>query len=146
MLRFSKWSFIVILQFFLIIMAVWNIKQTIMKDCNFQSWLLENEQGRTRGWGGWGGGVGGITTRESWANLLFECPLESLATFSDGFNFKIRRDSFNFRWYLLAVFPTNEKQDVSAVWQWQWQCFLMTVALFSVYFKLFSLNIDFLRC
>ena len=34
----SKWSFIVILQFFLlIIMAVWNIKQTIMKDYNIQS-------------------------------------------------------------------------------------------------------------
>ena len=33
MVRFSKWSVIVILQFFLlIIMAVWNIKQTIMKD------------------------------------------------------------------------------------------------------------------
>ena len=32
MLRFSKWSFKVILQFFiLIIMTVWNIKQTIMK-------------------------------------------------------------------------------------------------------------------
>ena len=43
MLRFSKWSFIVIFQFFLlIIMAVWNIKQTIMKDYNVQScqsWL-----------------------------------------------------------------------------------------------------------
>ena len=38
MLRFSKWSFIVILQFFLlIIMAAWNIKQTIMKDYNIQS-------------------------------------------------------------------------------------------------------------
>ena len=38
MLRFSKWSLIVILQFFLlIIMAVWNIKQTIMKDYNIQS-------------------------------------------------------------------------------------------------------------
>ena len=36
--RFSKWSFIVILQFFLLtIMAVWNIKQTIMKDYNIQS-------------------------------------------------------------------------------------------------------------
>ena len=31
----SKWSLIVIIQFFLlIIMAVWNIKQTIMKDNN----------------------------------------------------------------------------------------------------------------
>ena len=43
MLRFSKWSFIVILQFFLlIIMAVWNIKQTIMKDYNIQScqWMV----------------------------------------------------------------------------------------------------------
>ena len=38
MLRFSKWSFIVILQFFLlIIMVAWNIKQTIMKDYNVQS-------------------------------------------------------------------------------------------------------------
>ena len=38
LLRFSKWSFIVILQFFLlIIMTVWNIKQTIMKDYNIQS-------------------------------------------------------------------------------------------------------------
>ena len=38
MLRFSKWSFIFILQFFpLIIMAVWNIKQTIMKNYNIQS-------------------------------------------------------------------------------------------------------------
>ena len=37
-LAFSKWSFIVILQFFLlIIMAVWNIKQTIMKNNNVQS-------------------------------------------------------------------------------------------------------------
>ena len=37
-LRFSKWIFKVILQFFLlIIMAVWNIKQTIMKDYNVQS-------------------------------------------------------------------------------------------------------------
>ena len=35
-LRFSKWSFIVILQFFLL-MAVLNIKQTIMKDYNIQS-------------------------------------------------------------------------------------------------------------
>ena len=35
MLTFSKWSFIVILQFLLfIIMAVWNIKQPIMKDYN----------------------------------------------------------------------------------------------------------------
>ena len=35
MVRFSKWSFIVILPFFLlIIMAVLNIKQTIMKDYN----------------------------------------------------------------------------------------------------------------
>ena len=44
-LRFSKWSFIVILQFFLlIIMAVWNIKQTIMKDYNIQScqWMASN--------------------------------------------------------------------------------------------------------
>ena len=38
MFRFSKWSFIVTLQFFLlIIMAVWNIKQIIMKDYNIQS-------------------------------------------------------------------------------------------------------------
>ena len=38
MLWFSKWSFMVILQFFLlIVMAVWNIKQTIMKDYNIQS-------------------------------------------------------------------------------------------------------------
>ena len=38
MLRFSKWSFAVILQFFLlIIMAVRNIEQTIMKDYNVQS-------------------------------------------------------------------------------------------------------------
>ena len=38
MLRFSKWSSIIILQFFiLIIMAVWNIKQSIMKDDNIQS-------------------------------------------------------------------------------------------------------------
>ena len=38
MLRFSKWSFIVILRFFLlIVMAVWNIKQTIIKDYNIQS-------------------------------------------------------------------------------------------------------------
>ena len=45
MLRFSKWSFIVILQFFLlVIMAVWNIKQTIMKDYNIQScqWIACN--------------------------------------------------------------------------------------------------------
>ena len=40
MLRFSKWSFVVILQFFLlIIMSVQNIKQTITKDYNIQSWL-----------------------------------------------------------------------------------------------------------
>ena len=41
-LRFSKWSFIVILQFLLlIIMAVWNIKKAIMKDYKIQScqWL-----------------------------------------------------------------------------------------------------------
>ena len=38
MLRSSKWSFKVILQFFLlIIMAVWNITQTIMKDCPFNA-------------------------------------------------------------------------------------------------------------
>ena len=38
MLKFSKGSFIVILQFFLlIIMAVWSFKQTIMKDYNIQS-------------------------------------------------------------------------------------------------------------
>ena len=38
MLRFSKWNCIVILKFFQwIIMAVWNIKQTIMKDYNIQS-------------------------------------------------------------------------------------------------------------
>ena len=36
----------------------------------------------------------------------------------------IRKDSFNFRWYLLAAFPTNEKQDVSPVWP-----------SFSIYFK-----------
>ena len=30
------------------------------------------------------------------------------------------RDSFNFRWYILAALPTNEKQDVSVVWQWLW--------------------------
>ena len=37
-LRFPKWSFIVILHFFLlIIIAVSNIKQTIMKDYNIQS-------------------------------------------------------------------------------------------------------------
>ena len=45
MLRFSKWSFMVILQFFLlIIMTVWNIKQTIMKDYNIQScqWMASN--------------------------------------------------------------------------------------------------------
>ena len=43
MLRFSKWSFTVIFQFFLlIIMAVWNIKQIIMKDYNIQScqWMV----------------------------------------------------------------------------------------------------------
>ena len=39
MLRFSKWSFIAIFQFFLlIIMPIWNIKQTIMKDYNIQSY------------------------------------------------------------------------------------------------------------
>ena len=38
MQRFSKWSFIVVLQFFLlIIMTVSNIKQTIMKGYNIQS-------------------------------------------------------------------------------------------------------------
>ena len=38
LMRFSKWFFIAILQFvLLIIMAVWNIKQTIMKDYNIQS-------------------------------------------------------------------------------------------------------------
>ena len=37
-LRFSKWSFTVILQFFLLlIMAVWNIKQTILTDYNIPS-------------------------------------------------------------------------------------------------------------
>ena len=43
MLRFSKWSFIVILLFFLlIIMAARNIKQTIKKDYNIQScqWMV----------------------------------------------------------------------------------------------------------
>ena len=43
MLRFSKSSFIVILQLFLlIIMAVWNIKQSIMKEDNIQSchWMV----------------------------------------------------------------------------------------------------------
>ena len=42
-MRFSKWRFIVILQFFLlIIMAVWIIKQTIKKDYNIQScqWMV----------------------------------------------------------------------------------------------------------
>ena len=45
MQRFSKWSFIVILQFFLlIIMTVSNIKQTIMKVYNIQScqWMACN--------------------------------------------------------------------------------------------------------
>ena len=38
MVRFSKLSFIVILQFFLLIItAVWNIKQTIMKDYKIRS-------------------------------------------------------------------------------------------------------------
>ena len=38
MLRFSKWPFILILQFFLLtIMTVWNVKQTVMKDYNIQS-------------------------------------------------------------------------------------------------------------
>ena len=38
MLIFSKWSLIVILQvFLLIIIAVWNFKQTIMKEYNIQS-------------------------------------------------------------------------------------------------------------
>ena len=38
MLRFSKWNVIAILQFFLlIIMAVWNIRQTIIKDYNIFS-------------------------------------------------------------------------------------------------------------
>ena len=41
MLRFSKWSFLVILQFFLlIIMTVWNIKQTIVKNCNIQKFVI----------------------------------------------------------------------------------------------------------
>ena len=45
MLRFPKWSFIIIFQFFLlVIMAVWNIKQTTMKDYNIQScqWMVCN--------------------------------------------------------------------------------------------------------
>ena len=45
MLRFPKWSFIIIFQFFLlVIMAVWNIKQTTMKDYNTQScqWMVCN--------------------------------------------------------------------------------------------------------
>ena len=38
MLRFSKWSSVVTLQLFLlIIITVWDIKQTIMKDYNIQS-------------------------------------------------------------------------------------------------------------
>ena len=44
-LRFSKWGFIVILQFFLlIIVAVKNIKQTIIKDYNTQScqWMARD--------------------------------------------------------------------------------------------------------
>ena len=38
MLRFSKLSFIVILEFLLLIMkTVWNIKETVMKDYNIES-------------------------------------------------------------------------------------------------------------
>ena len=113
LLRFSKWSYIVILQFFLlIIMAVWIIKQIIMKDYNIQScqWMMCDRfrqplllctsscsflctvhflcafsakmttylmctswsvvRKRTRAKKGGGG-----QNSESWANVLFECPL-----------------------------------------------------------------------
>ena len=56
MLRFSKWSFLVILQFFLlIIMTVWNIKQTIVKNCNIQSCqrLLSPTHTRSPMWDMW---------------------------------------------------------------------------------------------
>ena len=41
--KFSEWTLIVILQFFLILMAAWNIKQTIMKAYNIQScqWMCD---------------------------------------------------------------------------------------------------------
>ena len=46
---------------------------------------------------------------KSWASPNRYNGIDFLAPLSNGFNFKIGRDSFNFRWCLLAVFPTNKK-------------------------------------
>ena len=112
MLRFPKLSFIIILQFFLlIIMAVWNINQITINDYNIQScqWMVcdcfrqpfllcttfrcflctvhyflcpfsaKSEQ--ELAWKRTRMNKGGvrIKTLESWANVLFKCPLTIFA-------------------------------------------------------------------
>ena len=70
--------------------------------------------------------------------MIYICNgIDSLTRLNDCFNFKIRSDSFNFRWNILAAFPANEKH---------WKCFPMAVASFLVCFKFFLLSIVFRRC
>ena len=97
MLTFSKLSFIVILQFFLlIIMAVWNIKQTIMKNYNIQScqWMACYQK-----------------LGKSWASLLFECPL----TFSVRFSKHVRLSQSAPSWMLQNI-KESENIKVMPLW------------------------------
>ena len=114
-LRFSKWSFKVILHFFL---------------------LIAQKRTRTNKGGGGGGGGrgGGVKTRESWANVLFECPLKTQQIFSFGaneknsfygfyFNSLHRHPSWNsVKWKFFKSRAWNHER----AWQLNWKCFLRT--------------------
>ena len=72
-LAFSKWSFIVILQFFLlIIMVVWIIKQTIIKDYNIQSCQRMKVRSLSTA----------LFTLQNFSFFSLHCPLFSLPIFS----------------------------------------------------------------
>ena len=72
--------------------------------------------------------------------------IDSCAMFKHGFIFKINKDSFNFKWKSLTAVPTISKLSTLQQCLFSWQCFLIAVASFSVYFNVFSVKTDKTKC
>ena len=72
--------------------------------------------------------------------------IESCVKFKHGFIFKIKKDSFEFKWKSLTTVPTIFKLSKLQRCLFSWQCFLIAVASFSVYFNAFSVRTDKPKC
>ena len=72
--------------------------------------------------------------------------MDSYVIFKHGFVFKFNKNSFNFKWEWLTAVPTISKLSTLEQCLFSWQCFLIVVASFSVYFIAFSVWTDKAKC